>query len=160
MARYGLRFWATVLVETATLFVMLKLLLELGYLVTWLVTWLLSCLAKFGPMDILSCLAIFGPMDILYVFWIIAVIITVTFGSIYLAIAYAFDLMNLDFDGNWLGAQQDRIMQSPSEILQETKMMIILDVLIEALLRPYLAGFFENVTLGVGGQSDQLPILD
>ena len=146
MARYGFWFWATALVELATLLVILKVLYEF---VICPVIWILSFLAKFGPMDIL------------YVFWIIAVVIIVTFGSICIALAYAFDLMNLDFDGNWLGAQQPRIMQSPLQILDWTKDLIILDVLIQALLKPYwFKGFFDNVILTAGGQSEQLPILD
>jgi hypothetical protein len=140
MARYGFWFWATVLVELATLFVILKVLYEIAI-------WILSFLAKFGPMDIL------------YVFWIIAAVIILTVGSICIALVYAFDLMNLDFDGNWLGAQQVRVMQSPLQILDWTKDLVILDVLIQALLKPYwFKGFFDNVILTAGGQSE--PILD
>ena len=128
-ARYGFWFWATAVVETATLFVILKVIWELGIP---LGIWLLSFLAKYGPMDILD------------VFWILAVVITVILGAIYLGIAYAFDLMNLDFDGTWLGAEQERIMQSPSELLNETKCMIILDVFIEFLLKPYFEGVSDN----------------
>ena len=89
-------FWPTV-------FVIFKLLQELGI-------WLLCFLAKYGQMDNL------------YVFWILAVIITLTIGSLFLVLAYALIFLNLE----------DAMLT-----------FIILDVLIEALLKPY----FEDVTV-------------
>ena len=67
-----------------------------------------------------------------YYFWLLVVIIVVMVGSIWLVAAFASSIKNLD--------------RLPTHILEDTLNLIILDVLIEALLKPYFEDVFKNFT--------------